>query len=106
MIDILHESSLILSRDDETFFPRQSYFQGASFMVSLTPVEIEQKILIPGHRFLPFYSYELKPWECTLNRSGGLPLTTKRVMMPLKDILVYYTSVSYTHLTLPTSDLV
>ena len=91
MIDILHESSLILSRDDETFFPRQSYFQGASFMVSLTPVEIEQKILIPGHRFLPFYSYELKPWECTLNRSGGLPLTTKRVMMPLKDILVYYT---------------
>jgi hypothetical protein len=54
VIDILHESSLTLSRDDETFFPRQSYFRGASFMVSLTPVEIEQKILIPGHRFSPF----------------------------------------------------
>lgn len=100
VIDILHESSLTLSRDDETFFPRQSYFRGASFMVSLTPVEIEQKILIPGHRFLPFFSYGLKPWECTLNRSGGLPLTTKRVKMPLKDILVYYTLFDLTQLPL------
>ncbi len=91
VIDILHESSLTLSRDDETFFPRQSYFKGASFIVYLTPFEIEQKILIPGHRFLPFYSYEMKPWECTLKSSGGHKVPTNRVKMQLKDILIYYT---------------
>jgi len=100
VIDILHESSLTLSRDDETFIPRQSYFQGASFMFSLTPVEIERKILIPGHRFLPFYSYELKPWECTLKRSGGPPMPTKTVKMQLKDILIYYTLLDLAQLPL------
>jgi len=98
--DILHESSLVLSGDEETFFPRRSYFRGASFLVSLTPVEIERKILIPGHRFLPFYSYELKPWECTLKSSGGAPLRRRRVKIPLKDILIYYTLFDLTQLPL------
>lgn len=42
------------NKDTKLFVPRTQIFQGRSFLIKLTPLEIEMKCLIPGHRFLPF----------------------------------------------------
>jgi hypothetical protein len=91
LVDILHRSSLVLSRDDRVFFPRQGYFRGARFLVAPTREEIEEGILIPGHRFLPFSSHEILPWHCTLTDPRGRPVETRRVRKKIEDLLIYYT---------------
>ncbi len=40
---------------DDLFFSRRGLFDKAQFCIRLTAMEIEQGILIPGHRFVPFF---------------------------------------------------
>jgi hypothetical protein len=79
LVDILHMSSLVLSRDHEEFVPRQAFFRGARFMVVPTPEEVRDGILIPGHKFLPFSSHEILPWSCTLIRPDGGAVPVRKV---------------------------
>jgi hypothetical protein len=97
IIDILDFNAVTFSRDagrvkiPETFTPRHSYFKNARFMVSPKPKEIAQGILIPGHRFIPFLSPEVKPWDCTLLTPEGTPLACKTISQKLADLTIHYT---------------
>ena len=68
IVDLLEESTLLFSVENTEnkvteYLPRHVYFSNSSFLVSPTDDEIEEGILIPGHRFLPFYDSELFPGE-------------------------------------------
>ncbi len=38
----------------DIYVPRCRFFQGAQFLITPQPEEIQANILIPGHRFMPF----------------------------------------------------
>jgi len=90
LVQVLNRSGLVCSRDNETFHPRRFYFKKAKFLIFPQQEEIQEGILIPGHRFLPFYNLELFPWECSLIFSGGFKVGRKKVKKKIKDLLIYY----------------
>ena len=68
---VLEDNTQIFSDEVYGYTPRQAYFSGAKFMISPTREEIDSDILIPGHRFIPFYSKEILPWDCRLIAPDG-----------------------------------
>ncbi len=91
LVDILHLSSLVLSRDDQEFFPRRAWFHGARFLVAPTAEEVRERILVPGHRFLPFASHEVLPWHCRLLGPDGRAVASRKLIRKIEDLLIYYT---------------
>lgn len=74
---------------DDEYIARWHFFEGARFLVSLTPFEQEKRVLIPGHRFFPFIQ---SGWagEAVL-RYKGKPLKTTKAKLPFDDTRVYHT---------------
>ncbi len=91
LVDILHQSNLVFSADDEAFLLRSAFFRDGKFLISLTPDEAHSRVLIPGHRFVPFHSHEILPWNCELRLSDNKALPTKRVTRRVNDIIIYHT---------------
>ncbi|MDR3343200.1 MAG: plasmid pRiA4b ORF-3 family protein [Treponema sp.] len=92
LIEILRDHPLVFSRDFETCMPRHVYFQDARFLVSPREEEIAQGILIPGHRFLPFYASDrILPWNCTLITGEQAEVPRKMARQSLKSLQVYFT---------------
>lgn len=91
--DLLCEhGELIFERwaDDRLeYVPRRSYFKGARFRIALTPYERKNRILVPGHRFIPFCNPTLTPFETQLNYRGEL-LSTRSVTCCVEDMLIYH----------------
>lgn len=91
--DLLCEhGELIFERwaDDRLeYVPRRSYFKGARFRIALTPYERQNRILVPGHRFIPFCNPALTPFEAQLNYRGEL-LSTRSVTCCVEDMLIYH----------------
>ena len=85
----LQLSRLIFTKDGKLFKPRQVFFQGARFIVSLTEEEILNRVLIPGHRFLPFHSDRVDPWNCVLLLDGE-KLPAKGMRKPIDSLTIYY----------------
>jgi len=48
----------------------QAYWKGKSFLVRLTKFESENRILIPGHRFVPFCNGDVHPADAKLMYNG------------------------------------
>ena len=72
------------SDSDGEYIGRGGFFQGSRFLVNLTEVEKREKILIPGHRFVPF----LRPPKYVLGFDllfRGRPLPTREVRLPLPE---------------------
>ncbi|MDR2403534.1 MAG: plasmid pRiA4b ORF-3 family protein [Spirochaetaceae bacterium] len=90
LVDGLRRSRLVFSRNDQVFSPRQHYFARARFIVSPTKEEIAAGILIPGHRFLPFYAPDILPWECTLLAPDGKAVAKKTVTRSCDSLRLYY----------------
>ena len=97
ILDILETDGLVFSRDFDRFMPRHVYFQGARFMVSPTETEVKSKILIPGHRFIPFCSRLTHPWECVITVSDA-EVPRKTVKEKVRDILTYFSLFGREHL--------
>ena len=52
-------------------------------------MEIDEGILIPGHRFLPFYDSQLHPKQIVLHTQKG-KLRRKRISWSLQRLAFYY----------------
>ncbi len=91
LVDLLHLSALVLSRDDREFIPRGAFFRGARFLLAPTAEEVHDEVLIPGHRFLPFASHEVLPWHCTLTGPDERPAARRKIRRRIQDLLMYYT---------------
>ncbi|MBE6369520.1 MAG: hypothetical protein E7056_05080 [Lentisphaerae bacterium] len=55
----------------EKYLAAETLFNGREFLIVPDGFEIENNILIPGHRFVPFMSQELFPSEITLKEAGA-----------------------------------
>ena len=55
----------------ERYVNAEKLFNGAEFMIVPDGFEIDNNILIPGHRFVPFMDQELFPSEITLKEAGA-----------------------------------
>lgn len=53
------------------FFKKSAFFKGSVFLIQLTRDEWEKGFLIPGHRWHPFVSRELRPWDIELLDTQG-----------------------------------
>ncbi|MDR1933291.1 MAG: plasmid pRiA4b ORF-3 family protein [Spirochaetales bacterium] len=94
LLDILETNGLVFSRDFNAFKPRHLFFRNARFIISPTEEEIRGRLLIPGHRFIPFCSCLTHPWKCTLLASsaeGEARVPQKTVRKSISSLLVYYT---------------
>jgi hypothetical protein len=81
---------LLFRSGPDAYVPRSSFFSGGKMLIALRKEEIEQGILIPGHRFLPLYDTELSPAELTLS-AEGTQLGRTGITRPVSELLVYYT---------------
>ncbi|MDR2589019.1 MAG: plasmid pRiA4b ORF-3 family protein [Spirochaetales bacterium] len=98
VLDILENSDLVFSKKGAAFVPRHLFFNKARFIVSPREDEIKDRILIPGHRFLPFHPHEVFPWDCTLRVCGpqsadsaGKTVPVKKIGRQVHSLPVYYT---------------
>jgi len=89
ILDILETEDLAFSRDFKSFMPRHAFFRNARFMISPTEEEAKERILFPGHRFVPFCSRRVRPWACTLKCDGVL-VPRESVKRKLKAVSVYH----------------
>ena len=90
ILDLLESEGLVFSTDFTQFHPRHLYFKNAQFLISFTEEELSNGYLIPGHRFLPFLSPGLKPWEVALKDLSSQPIPSCRIRKRVRDLYVFY----------------
>ncbi|MCL2792733.1 MAG: hypothetical protein FWD87_06550 [Spirochaetaceae bacterium] len=72
-----------------SFNQKADFFNGGYFLINLSAFEAEKKILIPGHRFLPFLNPMVMPWEIKIKTQSNKDLkiiteeTHLRTLKPL-----------------------
>ena len=64
--ELEHHELLIPETPGESYVNAEKLFNGAEFMIVPDALEIDNNILIPVHRFVPFMDQELFPSEITL----------------------------------------
>jgi hypothetical protein len=95
--DLLAEdnSLLDLTKEDElreTYIPRRKFFDKAEFCISPTQDEIDKGILFPGHRFHPFLSTDVLPFDVVLkpeNSESALKIKTVKDFS-IEDLQLYH----------------
>ncbi len=78
--ELSNTPGLLFSGDDGVYINQGPAMRGKIFLVTPGEYEIENNILLPGHRFAPFCSNEIFPSEVELDDDAGhaLPRTEKR----------------------------
>ncbi len=72
------------------FHNKADFFKGGYFLVNLSVFEIEKKIFIPGHRFLPFLNPAVRPWNIKIITQNGKNLKPIRAEAPLETLKPLY----------------
>lgn len=88
--EISVDDRFFFDRDRTHFYSRQKFFHHAEFVITPTEFEIDEGILIPGHRFLPFAFSDVFPSEITLRECGGKNLKLRKITMKLSELLPYH----------------
>lgn len=82
---------MVYGSDDEEdyFFSRRGLFDKAQFCIRPTAMEIERGILIPGHRFIPFFDRDS---AVRLETAGNKPGKIKKIKSTFNfsSLCVYY----------------
>lgn len=68
---------------------RSSFFNGCEFIITPDEWEINQKLLFPGHRFVPFIPESVFPSDVELSFEG-MELPKRQVTVPLGKIFYYH----------------
>lgn len=84
------DDRFFFDHDRRHFYSRRIFFHQAGFVITPTEFEIDEGILIPGHRFLPFTFSEVFPSETTLRECGGKNLKLKRISMKVGELIPYH----------------
>lgn len=69
--ELEHHEALLPEIPGEKYVDAENLFNGAEFLIVPDGFEIDNNILIPGHRFVPFMDQELFPSEITLKEAGA-----------------------------------
>ena len=91
VIQTLEATGLVFPYSADEYTPRWAYFEGGRFLVSLTEREITERVLVPGHRFMPFVQPDLAPAELLLARDDeSRPLETETYLLPFDEALDFH----------------
>ena len=69
--ELAYHEKLITAVPGEKYVAAEALFNNAEFLIVPDDFEIENNILIPGHRFVAFMPQELFPSEVTLKEAGA-----------------------------------
>lgn len=84
---LLAENALLFHDEQESVYvPRPVFFKDARFRVNPTAQEIEDGLLFPGHRFMPYCSKRVFPADCIVCLEDGQALERVRVERPLQEV--------------------
>ena len=70
---------------------RNVFFQDTEFLIQPTPEELKQGILIPGHRFVPFYNPDIYPSSLELYPASDAAVPKQPYITQVQELLKYYT---------------
>ena len=85
-----HEALLTI-QPGQSFAVAGKLFKNAEFLVVPSSFEIENNILVPGHRFVPFMDSELFPSDVTLRESGARRKQSAReIAAPAEELIKYH----------------
>ena len=87
--ELMDSEWLFYDEKNDIYVPRCSFFQGAQFIITPRPEEIEANILIPGHRFMPFIERDVFPASCQLRIDDEAPIQTQVIKKPIQELLIY-----------------
>lgn len=90
VLEILFGRGLVFMSNTSELTPVGWFFRKGKLLVRPLQEEIDAGILVPGHRFVPFYLPELLPNEIELNDKSGDSLNRKMIVKPLKQLHTYY----------------
>ncbi len=88
-IERLLEADDTLFEADCVYTGRGEYFTGAEFLITPDDLEIEEGILFPGHRFVPFVDAEVFPSEVKL-LTGKTAAAVRPFEGPLAELFPYH----------------
>ena len=80
---------LLFDGEHERYTPRHVFFANTQFLMVPQPAEIDEGILVPGHRFLPFLARDEHPADCRLTFADGTVVPTRTIRKPMTDLLLY-----------------
>ena len=75
--------------ENDVLVPKGSFFNGKSFSVMPTKLELEKGIFIPGSRFYPYTNPFLKFGAPHL-KYAGKDLEVENILLPVNEIKEYY----------------
>ena len=76
--------------DADLFAPNRIVFKDAAFLIAPTALELQQGILVPGHRFFPFVDADIPTEDIILTDADGTPYPKTTLRRPFQDIIVYH----------------
>ena len=88
--ELENNQSLITSIPGNRYLSAEKLFKNRGFLIVPDAFEIENNILVPGHRFVPFMSPDLFPSEVTFKESGSRKRQSFREITGSAEDLIKY----------------
>ena len=80
--------------EDGVFYPKESFLSGIPFRIKPSEFEIQEGILIPGHRFIPFQPFALAQKDL-FYVSAAEPLKTREIKLKAKHMIIYFSLLDF-----------
>lgn len=80
--------------EDGVFYPKESFLSSVPFRIKPSEFEIQEGILIPGHRFIPFQPFALAQKDL-LYVFNGQPLKTREIKLKAKHMIIYFSLLDF-----------
>jgi len=89
--DIISEYPYFYDEETQSYVNKYDFFNGLEIRINPTKFEIDNGILMPGHRFFPFCCESVFPSELKLtDNSTGSEVELKEFEIPIQDAVNYY----------------
>ncbi len=88
--ELENHEALIPQVPGESYVNAEMLFNGAEFLIVPDALEIDNNILIPGHRFVPFMDQELFPSEVKLKEAGARKSQSSREFSASAEEIIRY----------------
>ena len=88
--ELEHHEALLPEVPGESYVNAAEFFNGQEFLIVPDALEIENNILIPGHRFVPFMHSELFPSEITFKEAGARKAQSSRTFTGSAEEIIHY----------------
>ncbi len=87
---LIDDPQVLYNPENKLYVSRDVFFNGGAFQIIPTELEIEQGILVPGHRFGPFCCTDIFPSEVRMKGENGKLAAFKNISMPVENASVFH----------------